>query len=121
MKSFAPCLILAAVLMTGAAEAASPPSEQSLPPCVQLLTAVGHLIEDGRACGLISIEEADSLYRAGALDAAVTYSVAPERVALILRIARDHARDVPVTRTICEAATSDVPVLRETLAPWSRR
>jgi hypothetical protein len=87
-----------------------------LPQWVQFLLALGHLIEDGRACGLIGPEEAVDLYVAASKNAASTYDITPERVARVLRVSRDHARDVPVTSQICEEAARGVPVLRETLA-----
>ena len=94
-------------------------SAQPLPPWAQWLLTSGHLIEDGRACGFVGPDEVDDLY-AAVLAVSAADGVARDRAAKVLRVARDHARDAPVTPQICQEARTALPALRGMLAPYMR-
>ena len=110
-------LLLAAVaVVTGSSVA----SAQPLPPWAQWLLTSGHLIEDGRACGFVVPDEVEDLYVAVLVVSAAADGIAPARAATVLHVARDHARDAPVTPQICQEAATALPALRGMLAPYMR-
>ena len=97
-----------------------PVSAQPRPPWAQWLLTSGHLIEDGRACGFVSPDEVDDLYAAVLTVSMAADGTAPDRAAKVLHVARDHARDAPVTSQICQEAKTALPALRGMLAPYMR-
>jgi hypothetical protein len=104
---------LTVAVMTGSAEA----SAQTLPPWAQWLVTSSHLIEDGRACGLVDPGEVDDLYVAVLMVSATLDGIASDQAAQVLSVARDHARDASATPQICQEAETALPKLRGLLGP----
>lgn len=107
---------LAAALLIGSPVV----SAQLMPTWVQWLVTSGHAIEDGRACGLVDPSEVDDLYVAVLMVSKVDDGIALDRAARVLRVARDHARDAPVTPQTCKEAPNALPALRVLIAPYLR-
>jgi hypothetical protein len=113
-------LIAAAALVTGTPTGASAQTQPAQQPWVQWLLISGHTIEDGRACGLVDPDEVENLYVAVLLVSKNEDSIDLARAERVLRVARDHARDEPVTPRTCKDAGQALPRLRNVLAPYLR-